>query len=277
MGNDPPTVQYATPPRDSRRGWRLIVVLLLVALVVLAAAAGMMLYLLVGRASVTVAVTPAPAAPAAPNPPSLNLSSDPLRLTIKQRETRAVPGANDTVLIQLGDITRGQVLLSIVGADGTPILDTTSLREGDGIPFTVKGSGEFTIDLLELHNTLTGDDFAVLSVSKASANAPPLSEEEKIERLMKAVESAQGVTFIRNDESHDPKTAADHLRRKYDSAKQDVKTARDFVRHIASRSSVSGDAYRIRLPDGREVPAEQWFMDKLREIETPTASTAPTR
>lgn len=258
----------------------MIIIVLLPALIVLAAAAAVMSYLLMARSTVTVQVAPATPAPAAPvkvNPPTLSLPSDSLRLTLRQRETRALPGSNDTILLNLGDITRGQVLLDVAGADGTSIVDTTSVREGDAVPFSVKGGGDFVIDVVEMHNTLTGDDFAVLSVSKAASNAQALSEQEKIERLIKAVEAAQGLTFVRNDETHEPKAAADHLRRKYESSKQDVKTARDFVRHVASRSSVSGEPYRIRLPDGRDVPAEQWFMEKLREIERPTASTAPAR
>jgi hypothetical protein len=44
-----------------------------------------------------------------------------------------------------------------------------------------------------------------------------------------------------------------------------VETADDFIRLCASKSSVSGKPYMIRLPDGKTIKSEEYFRKKLKE------------
>jgi hypothetical protein len=92
-------------------------------------------------------------------------------------------------------------------------------------------------------------------------------EDAKIAALIEAVETLQGAKFIRNGTDYDAKAAADHLRLKLGKAGSQVKTAEDFIEGCASRSSVSGEKYRIRYADGREVEAGLFFYEKLKEID----------
>ena len=46
-----------------------------------------------------------------------------------------------------------------------------------------------------------------------------------------------------------------------------VTTAAQFIDQIAARSSTSGQAYLLRYPDGRTVPAAQVLADELRRID----------
>lgn len=112
----------------------------------------------------------------------------------------------------------------------------------------------------------------------ASPDAPKpptaaLTEKEKIERLLAAVESSD-VVFIRNGSEHGPKAAAAHLRSKLSSAGERVKTARDFIEHLASRSSFSGKPYLIRTKDGAQTPAREWLLKALERIEAEGAPPA---
>jgi hypothetical protein len=91
-------------------------------------------------------------------------------------------------------------------------------------------------------------------------------EQAKIQYLIKTVEALEGARFIRNGKAYDAKTAAEHLRRKWKAAGPRVKTAEDFIRYCASYSSVSGQAYRLRLPDGETVEAASFFRRKLAEF-----------
>ncbi len=56
------------------------------------------------------------------------------------------------------------------------------------------------------------------------------------------------------------------MRLKLSRAGGRVETAQDFIRYIASRSSLSGEAYRIRLPDGREFKSADWLNMQLRNL-----------
>ncbi|MEK7270162.1 MAG: DUF5329 family protein [Planctomycetota bacterium] len=96
--------------------------------------------------------------------------------------------------------------------------------------------------------------------------AAALTEREKIDRLLAAIESAD-VVFIRNGSEHGPKAAASHLRGKLSSAGDRVKTARDFIEHLASRSSFSGKPYLIRTKDGAQIPSREWLLKALANIE----------
>jgi hypothetical protein len=101
----------------------------------------------------------------------------------------------------------------------------------------------------------------------AAGPAKPATEAEMIEALIKAVEELKDAKFVRNGSEYDAKDAAAHLRRKWDAGKDQIKTARDFIRAAGTKSSVSGKPYLIRFKDGKEVPSETFLSGKLDEIE----------
>ena len=94
-----------------------------------------------------------------------------------------------------------------------------------------------------------------------------MTEREKIERLLASIESAEGDVFIRNGVEHAAKDAAEHLRSKWQAAGEQVKTAEEFIDTIATKSSLSGAAYRVRRADGTEVLASEYLREKLSDIE----------
>lgn len=105
-----------------------------------------------------------------------------------------------------------------------------------------------------------------LAHSDAAPPSKQLSEQEKIQRLLTFVEKSE-VTFIRNGVEYAPKDAAAHMRYKLDYAGKRVKTAEQFIQHIASKSSVSGKPYMVRTKDGKEMEAGKWLGDELARLE----------
>ena len=103
------------------------------------------------------------------------------------------------------------------------------------------------------------------------ASAAPLTEQQKIDALIHSVEVLPGAHFIRNGSSYDGKAAADHLRTKRNYAGDRIKTAIDFITCCASKSSMSGQPYRIQYANGTAVDAEVYFLAELKRIETPLA------
>jgi hypothetical protein len=97
----------------------------------------------------------------------------------------------------------------------------------------------------------------------ATASVFQNTESTKIEFLLKEVEKLQGAKFWRNGSSHSAKDAADHLRMKWKKAGGAVKTAKDFIEKIGSKSSVSGNAYLIELADGTKIESRAFFYQKL--------------
>jgi hypothetical protein len=218
------------------------------------------------RAAAAAAVAMAASARLALTPPSV-----PSRVTIVQRDKQPLPGTNGRITAHIGDITGGQTLLTVSDASGNALVNTVSMREGDSATFTV-GTATIEVELVELKNVLTGDDFAVFALRQAGT---ALGEDEKIARLIDAVANEPGMTFVRNGAAHGGADAAAHLNRKYQAARDKGLTAREFVEHVASRSSMSGEPYRVRLPDGTEQSAEQWLGARLRALEGIAPATQP--
>jgi len=101
----------------------------------------------------------------------------------------------------------------------------------------------------------------------AQTTTKTLTEREKIELLIAAVEQLQDAEFIRNGTAYSASRAAEHLRAKLKKAGDRVKTAQDFITGIASSSYFSGTPYYIKFKDGRQITAKEFLEAKLKEIE----------
>lgn len=108
--------------------------------------------------------------------------------------------------------------------------------------------------------------FLILAAA-AQAGSPSPTENARIEYLLDAVALLHDAQFIRNGRAYDSKAAVDHMRTKLGIAGSHVKTAEDFIRYCASQSSVSGQPYEIRFPDGRLVLSADFLRQKLREFD----------
>lgn len=108
---------------------------------------------------------------------------------------------------------------------------------------------------------------AALFVCGALAATPsPLSESDKIDALIRSVETRTDLTFLRNDTAYSAREAGRHLRTKLIFAGSRVKTADDFIDHIAAGSSMSGKPYLVRFLDGRLVTSAEFLRQELKRI-----------
>jgi len=98
----------------------------------------------------------------------------------------------------------------------------------------------------------------------AAEAAPSAAVRAEVLHLLAYVESSQ-CAFYRNGKWHDPRTARRHLQRKYDYlAKRDlVRRTEDFLELAATRSSVSGEAYRVRCADKQPMMSSAWLAEEL--------------
>ncbi len=97
--------------------------------------------------------------------------------------------------------------------------------------------------------------------------APDENESARIVRLIDHVALQTDIRFIRNGEVFEAPEAASHLRAKMNSAGWRIKTAEHFVDYLASRSSMSGTPYEIRLADGRLMLARDWLRAELKKVD----------
>ncbi len=101
----------------------------------------------------------------------------------------------------------------------------------------------------------------IVGLLATAALAGPASDTERIETVLKTIEQSK-ITFVRNGDEHNPKAAADHLRSKLKRAGDKVKTFEHFVEQLATKSSMSGKPYLVKLENGELVPLAKWLREK---------------
>ena len=101
-----------------------------------------------------------------------------------------------------------------------------------------------------------------LVVSAGAFAAPGAPAQAEIDHLLKFV-AASNCTFVRNGTQYAADKASEHLAAKLRFAASRIATADDFIRDLASRSSVSGEAYRVKCGNV-DTPAGFWLTDELQ-------------
>lgn len=204
--------------------------------------------------------------PPASVPETTIFLSVPLELSVKQRTTIVVPGSKNRLSLTIDDITDNQVMVSLGTDTGETPIPMRSLSPQDRVAFKFAGQ-PYSLRLDQLDNALIGEDMARFSI--VSPEKAGLSEHEKIDLLIEAVAKLEGATFIRNDTEHSAAEAAEHLRTKWEATRDQVTTARQFIDEIASKSSFTGELYRIRLADGNTIIATEFLNDQLTHLSNP--------
>ena len=198
-------------------------------------------------------------------PKGLSLVGDSITMTVVQRHSKEVPGSEGYLKMRIGDITGGQVLLSVTAADGQTLIAQKSVRAGDEETFVV-GEEQYKLRAESLVNFIVGDDYGVFTVSRVlPVEVDEIGEREKIGRLIAIIEESD-ITFIRNNRECTPKQAAEHIRKKYGFAQEDIQTLDEFIDKVASYSWTSGRDYLVRSPDGTEVKAKAWLREQSERL-----------
>ena len=95
-------------------------------------------------------------------------------------------------------------------------------------------------------------------------SAPPPTTVMEIEYLLQHIETS-GCEFYRNGSWYDAGRAKAHLRTKYDylAARKMITTTEDFIDKAASRSSLSGQPYKVKCNNDPVIESGQWMRNAL--------------
>ena len=105
------------------------------------------------------------------------------------------------------------------------------------------------------------------TTTTTQSGSKKLTEDQKINHLIKYVADLEGATFIRNGESYAAKDAAEHLQMKRRKAGSRVTTAREFIDGLASESYISGKPYQIKMKDGKVYSSRDVLLKELTRFE----------
>jgi hypothetical protein len=94
--------------------------------------------------------------------------------------------------------------------------------------------------------------------------ANPDNTDREIQHLLAYIAGAE-CRFIRNGKEYGPEEARKHIQKKYEYARNRIKTAEDFIQGVASKSSISGKPYKIRCKDQTMLCAD-WLGAELQRF-----------
>ena len=87
----------------------------------------------------------------------------------------------------------------------------------------------------------------------------------EINYLLNYVKTTQ-CKYIRNGSEHSGVDAAAHIKKKYDYFKDDIKSAEDFIRLSATKSTMTGSKYYIQCPNFPKVESGKWLLAELKKF-----------
>lgn len=128
--------------------------------------------------------------------------------------------------------------------------------------------------LRRILNLMAAGAITALLAAHAAAQ-PTRAATEEIQALLAAMEQS-GCEFYRNGSWHTAVEARAHLARKLaDVERRDPpRSADEFIDVVATRSSISGEPYRVRCPGLAPIGSATWFRQAL---ERSRQTAAPTR
>ncbi|MGI9320271.1 MAG: DUF5329 family protein [Thiogranum sp.] len=86
--------------------------------------------------------------------------------------------------------------------------------------------------------------------------------------------SESDLTFIRNNDRYTSVEAAEHMNKKYQHFREDIKTAEDFIERCASRSLLSGKPYLVINEQGKQVRTSEWLLAELADYRVRNTATS---
>ncbi|HLX30210.1 MAG TPA: DUF5329 domain-containing protein [Casimicrobiaceae bacterium] len=95
------------------------------------------------------------------------------------------------------------------------------------------------------HPLVAAVGFAATIASAAASAASASTARDEIDHLLDYVASSS-CTFVRNGSEYPAEKARDHLAIKYRFVGDRIATAEDFIKYLASGSSVSGEPYHVK-------------------------------
>lgn len=102
--------------------------------------------------------------------------------------------------------------------------------------------------------------FMLLAAPSATLAAAGQAERE-IAYLLDVI-AQSNCRFIRNGVAYGAEEARAHIQKKYDHVRSRIRTTEDFIRHVATRSSLTGEPYVVEC-GGRSRACADWLREAL--------------
>lgn len=91
----------------------------------------------------------------------------------------------------------------------------------------------------------------------------PADQVKEVAHLLQFVENS-GCVIERNGTEHEAKEAVEHIQKKYDYFRDDIKNTEDFISYSASKSTMSGNFYTVKCRGVENMRTQDWLLQELQ-------------
>ncbi len=91
------------------------------------------------------------------------------------------------------------------------------------------------------------------------------STQDEIAHLLQFV-GATECKYERNGTMHTGAEAVKHINKKYRYYLDDIKSAEDFIKYSATKSTMSGKHYKIHCPNKEPIKSQDWLLTELAAV-----------
>jgi len=179
-------------------------------------------------------------------------------LVVMQRQHKALPGSNGWLKVRVGDVTGGEVLVSMTDADGAVVESSRSMVDKDWIEFAL-GKQQYVLVLKRIVNRLVGNDHVTFEVVEKARHRP-----DGIAALMRRVAAASGV-YVRDGHDYPLDLLRYQLRAQLVAYRGQRPSPEQFVAD-ASKPGEDGKPGQVKVADGKIVTVKEWLTAELAEV-----------
>jgi len=116
---------------------------------------------------------------------------------------------------------------------------------------------------------------AALAFALSTSVRAETSAKGEIDHLLNFV-ATSSCTFVRNGTEYPPDKARDHLASKYQFAGSKITTADEFIKYLATESSMSGELYHVKCK-GVDKLSGVWLSEELSRFRNASAPVQAAR
>lgn len=106
-----------------------------------------------------------------------------------------------------------------------------------------------------------------LGFSTAAPAALNEAQEARVNAMLTELGKQSTLTFVRNGSEHSASEAESHLRLKLSKTRKRLNTAEQFIDNVASKSSISGTPYEVRIPGQSSEKADVYLHALLKKTD----------
>lgn len=91
----------------------------------------------------------------------------------------------------------------------------------------------------------------------------PEEQVKEVQHLLTFVKNS-GCVINRNGTDHPAEKGLGHIESKYDYFRDDIDSTEKFIELSATKSTMSGDYYKVSCPGKKTIRTQDWLMEELK-------------